>query len=150
MGNLTSISDKQLLAQDSKYSLKWEDLDSQDRKIVMSVCFSGSAEKARKDLKLSIGGFYKRWKYLKPVYNTLLNDFPAQAINILKVASQRAAETLVDTLGSDNSSDRIKAANSILNRVIPEGKQMPHGIQRKLTIEEFVDQDGISPLPRTH
>lgn len=141
MPKTLSIIEKNQLSKDSNNSIKWIDLDSVDRKIVMAVCFDGSPEIARKNLKLSTGGFYKRWKYLKPFYNHLLDDLPEQAINILKVGSTKAAEALVINLQSPNPADQIKAANSILDRVTPERQKVYSGTHRKITFEEFVMSD---------
>jgi hypothetical protein len=139
MTNSLSIINKQALSQDSNSSLRWEDLDSKDRRIVMANCFEGSPEEARKSLKLSIGGFYKRWKYLKPLYNSLLNDLPNQAVNIMKGYSINAAQALGKNLDAENPSDQIKAANSILDRVTPErDKIQQQGIKRTLTVTEFI------------
>jgi len=106
----------------------------------MAICFQGSPEEARKSLGLSIGGFYKRWRYLKSVYNSLLNDLPNQAINIMRGYSTKAANTLGENLEANNPSDQIKAANSILDRVTPERNEIQKGIgiKRRLTIEEFL------------
>ncbi|HUD43936.1 MAG TPA: hypothetical protein VMR41_00125 [Patescibacteria group bacterium] len=133
-----SILTKQQLGKDSNNPLTWVDLDSRDRKIIMSVTFTDSVENARKSLKLSIGGFYKRWKYLKPIYNNLLNDLPTQAVNILKLSSRQAAEALTRNLEASNPSDQIKAANSILDRVTPERTAIQQGITRTLTVSEFI------------
>jgi hypothetical protein len=139
MANSLSIINKQTLSQDSNSSLKWEDLDSKDRRIVMAICFEGSPEEARKSLKLSIGGFYKRWKYLKPVYKSLSDDLPNQAVNIMKGYSINAAQALGKNLDAENPSDQIKAANSILDRVTPErDKIQQQGIKRTLTVTEFI------------
>lgn len=140
MSNSLSVIAKQQLSKDSSSSLNWEDLDSKDRRIVMSICFEGNPEEARKCLSLSIGGFYRRWKYLKPIYNNLLNDLPNQAINIMKGYSTKAAQKLGENLEAMNSSDQIKAANSILDRVTPERTEIQKGmgIKRRLTIEEFL------------
>lgn len=139
MTDTLSIIKKQTLSQDSNSSLLWEDLDSKDRRIVMAICFEGSPEEARKSMKLSIGGFYKRWKYLKPVYKSLLNDLPNQAINILKAGSTKAAQTIIQNLEAENPSDQIKAANSVLDRVTPERTEIiQKGYTRKITFEEFL------------
>lgn len=138
MANSLSIINKQMLSQDSNSSLLWEDLDSKDRRIVMAICFEGSPEEARKRLQLSIGGFYKRWKYLKPVYNSLLSDLPNQAVNIMKGYSINAAQALGKNLDAENPSDQIKAANSILDRVTPERTEIQKGYRRKITVEEFI------------
>jgi hypothetical protein len=106
----------------------------------MAICFEGSPEEARKSMGLSVGGLYKRWKYLKPIYNSLLSDLPNQAINIMKGYSTKAAQTLGENLETENPSDQIKAANSILDRVTPERDEIQQqGIRRKLTITEFVN-----------
>ena len=139
MSKALSIFDKQQVAKDSKFPLKWEVLDSTDRRIVMAVCFNDSPEIARKSLKISSGGFYKRWKYLKSVYNSLLDDLPNQAVNILKGYSKRAAETLGGSLETENTGDRIKAANSILDRVTPKREEIQNGAYRKITFEEWVN-----------
>jgi hypothetical protein len=140
MHNSLSVIKKQELSRDSKCVLLWEDLDSKDRRIVMAICFEGSPEEARKNMGLSVGGFYKRWKYLKPVYNSLLSDLPNQAINIMKGYSTKAAQALGENLEAMNPSDQIKAANSILDRVTPERDELQQqGIRRKLTITEFVN-----------
>ncbi len=140
MPDALSVIKKQQLSQDSNSPLLWEDLDSKDRRIVMAICFQGSPEEARKSLGLSIGGFYKRWRYLKSVYNSLLNDLPNQAINIMRGYSTKAANTLGENLEANNPSDQIKAANSILDRVTPERNEIQKGIgiKRRLTIEEFL------------
>lgn len=139
MPKALSILTKQQLGKDSKNPLVWADLDSRDRKIIMSVTLTNSIENARKSMKLSIGGFYKRWQYLKPIYNNLLNDLPTQAVNILKLSSRQAAETLTKNLEAQNPSDQIKAANSILDRVTPERDQIQQGVKRELKITEFVN-----------
>lgn len=139
MPKLLSITDKQELIKDSKNSLKWEVLDSVDRKIVMAVCFDTSPEIARKNLKMSIGGFYKRWKYLKYVYNNLIDELPLQAFSILKAYSKKAAEILGESLESTNTTDKIKAANSILDRVKQDPNDRQKGNYRKLTLEEFIN-----------
>lgn len=138
MPKVLSILQKQELIKESNSPLLWVDLDSRDRKIIMSVTFTNSIENARKNLKLSQGGFYKRWQYLKPIYNNLLNDLPREAINILKAGSTKAAQTLVQNLEAENPSDQIKAANSVLDRVTPERGEIQQGIRRKLTVEEFI------------
>ncbi|GEM_PF-5301026 len=138
MPNALSVQQKQELTKGSNSPLLWADLDSRDRKIIMSVTFADSVENARKSLKLSIGGFYKRWKYLKPIYNNLLNDLPTQAVNILKLSSRQAAEALTRNLEAENPSDQIKAANSILDRVTPERTEIQKGVKRTLSITEFI------------
>lgn len=138
MPNSLSIIEKQQLSAGSNSGLKWEILDSTDRRIVMAVCFDSSPEIARKNLKMSVGGFYKRWKYLKPVYNALLDDLPNQAVNILKGYSKKAAETLGESLEAQNPADQIRAANSILDRVTPERDKIQAGLTRKVTFEEYV------------
>lgn len=138
MPKALSIFNKQLLSKNSETELKWEELDSNDRKIVLAVCCQNSVENARKSLKLSIGGFYKRWQYLKPVYQNLLDDLPNQAINIMKGYSKKAAETLAENLDAGNASDQIKAANSILDRVTPQRAEIQKGLQRRITLEEFI------------
>lgn len=152
MPNSLSVIKKQQLSKNSNSSLAWEDLDSKDRRIVMAICFQGSPEDARKSLRLSIGGFYKRWKYLKPVYTLLLNDLPNQAINILKAGSTKAAQTLVQNLETDNPSDQIKAANSVLDRVTPERTEIQQRIRRKITFEEFLDmpEEEIEKMRQTN
>lgn len=140
MANSLSVIKKQELSKNSNSSLVWEDLDSKDRRIIMAICFQGSPEEARKSLHLSIGGFYKRWKYLKTIYNNLLNDLPNQAINIMKGYSTKAAQKLGENLEAMNPSDQIKAANSILDRVTPKRDEIQQqGIKRKLTITEWVN-----------
>lgn len=138
MPKALSVITKQQLGKDSKSTLTWAELDSRDRKIIMSVTFEDSVEKARKAMKLSIHGFYARWQYLKPIYNNLLNDLPNQAVNLLKLSSRHAAETLTKNLDAPNATDQIKAANSILDRVTPERDQIQKGVKRQLTVTEFV------------
>lgn len=139
MPEALSVIEKQQLSKDSNSPLKWVDLDSTDRKIVMAVCFDDSPEIARKNLKMSVGGFYKRWQYLKAVYNSLLDDLPNQAVNILKGYSKKAAETLGESLEAQNPADQIRAANSILDRVTPEREEIRKGSYRKITFEEWVN-----------
>lgn len=145
MSKVLSIINKQQLTKGSNLPLKWADLDSKDRKIIMAVCFDDSVENARKNLRLSIGGFYKRWQYLKPVYQSLLDDLPSQAVNIMKGYSKMAAETLAKNLEAENPSDQIKSANSILDRVTPEREEIQKGVRRKLTIEEWIKSDEVVP-----
>lgn len=141
MADTLSVSAKQTLSTNSEAELKWEDLDSKDRKIIIAVTFTDSVEDARRSMGLSVSGFYKRWKYLKPVYSRLLNDFPSHAIDVLKASSKQAATVLTESLEALNPADRIKAANSILDRVTPEREQVQKGAYRKITLEEFIGLD---------
>ncbi len=149
MSRSLSILEKQELTKDSKNSLKWEVLDSVDAKIVTAMCFDSSPEIARKNLKMSVGGFYRRWRYLKPIYNSLLDDLPIQAVNILKGYAKKAALTLGESLESPNPSDQIKAANSVLDRVTPGRDKIQTGSGRKITLEEWINEPKSDSLDNT-
>lgn len=63
----------------------WDQLEAWDRKIIIAVCFDGSAESARKNLRLSKNQFNKRWLYLEPIYQDLLNFLPTFALRRLNI-----------------------------------------------------------------
>lgn len=74
--------------------IKWNSLDSIDRKIIIAVCFDATAELARRNLRLDRKLFYDRWSYLKSFYLNLLDALPTRVIEDLKGYARRLTPIL--------------------------------------------------------
>lgn len=65
------------------FKIGWENLDSIDKKIIIALFFDGSPEEARINLTLPKNTFYRRWGYLKPIYNNIKKELPKQIMELL-------------------------------------------------------------------
>lgn len=128
---------------DTTLGITWDKLAQIERRIIIAVVYEGSPEEARKQIKMSHSTFYRHWSGLKDYYNTLMQEFPKRAVEILVSQSMKAAQELGKELDSDNERIRNVAATQILDRTLSR-EPAETSLKRKITLEEWVN------LPNTN
>ncbi len=144
--DLTTLVSSGSINTGTSSSASWNQLTQIERRIVIAVVYEGSPEEARKQMRMSHSTFYRHWSRLKDYYNTLIQEFPKRAVEILISQSMRAAQELGKELDSDNERIRNTAANQILDRTLSR-EPAETSLKRKITLEEWIDLPSTNTHP---
>ena len=103
----------------------WHDLNTEQKNAVLALCLGRSVREAatifRSITKRSKSYFYANvYPTIKPMWRTLSDGLPDEALRVLRGGSLAAARELVHEVENRDVRIRNKASNDILERVMPQ------------------------------